>query len=57
MLTVYVGTYWLARQLYKAVPWQSGQYVERDSADCLRIQKPRGKTRDIFNMQTAIPES
>jgi hypothetical protein len=52
MLIIYVDTFRLLRKIYKAVPWQSGQYVRRDSAECLRILKPRGKTGDICNMKT-----
>jgi len=43
MLSIYVDTFRLLWKIYKAVPWQSGQYVRRESAECLRILKPRGK--------------
>jgi len=57
MLNIYVDTFRLLRKIYKAVPWQSGQYVGRESAEYLRILKPRGKTGDICNMQTSFLES
>jgi len=56
MLTIYVDIFRLLRKIHKAVPWQSGQYVGRKSAECLRILKPSGKTGDIFNMQTSFLE-
>jgi len=43
MLIIYVDSFQLLRKIYKAVPWQSGQYMGRESAECLRILKPRGK--------------
>jgi len=57
MLIIYVDSFRLLRKIYKAVPWQSGEYVGRESAECLRILKPRGKTGDICNKQTSSLES